>query len=311
MVRAIHDGHGRHLAIRVRSVERLEGIKLRNSPIAPIFREPLVDDNQSAQNGVAAATSDVETNRLNGMVEELTLSLEQANKRIHRLQGERSQLTTQLEKRDQQIQELNRELGAYSNSGGRRRHSREPQTTFSGISTTFFASVTEKISTWFSGMQGEARPGLPGIEPALKENGKAPLIAHLTKGNPRPVVVVLLLGLEATELDQLLQSVEKQCASQGAMPLCVVDCDAFEHLRSRSLAFEYVPPAADRDRFDSTLHWDLYLQRRLALIRRKWRPIRTIAFGKTASDVLALWSSSPFEDSELPSMTGQMSAQFE
>ena len=246
------------------------------------------------------------------MVDELTLSLEQANKRIHRLQGERNQLTTQLEKRDQQIQELNRELGAYSTLGGRRRQSRESQGTIGGFSTVFLASVAEKISTWFRGMQSESRkPGLPSIEPASKENGKAPLIAHLAKGNPRPVVVVLLLGLEGTEVEQLLQSVEKQCASQGAMPLCVVDCDAFEHLRSRSLAFEYIPPAADRDRFDSTLHWDLYIQRRLALIRRKWRPIRTIAFGKTASDVLALWSSSPFEDTELPSVTGQMSARFE
>ena len=84
------------------------------------------------------------------------------------------------------------------------------------------------------------------------------------------------------------------------MPLLLTDNDAFEVLRENSIIFEYLPPAEDRQHFDRGLSWDLYVQRRLAIIRKKWQPARVIALGQVAAETLSLWQQSPFEEIPLP-----------
>jgi hypothetical protein len=84
------------------------------------------------------------------------------------------------------------------------------------------------------------------------------------------------------------------------MPLLLTDNDAFELLREHDIIFEYLPPAEDRQQFDRHLSWNLYLQRRLAIIREKWQPARVIALGQVAADMLKLWQQSPFEEIPLP-----------
>ncbi|MGH6919149.1 MAG: hypothetical protein ACREJ0_15760, partial [Geminicoccaceae bacterium] len=74
----------------------------------------------------------------------------------------------------------------------------------------------------------------------------------------------------------------------------------FDLFRARGRIFEYLPPPEARERFAPDLHWDLYLLRRLALIRRKWQPVRVVAFGRTAAEVVQLWRDSPFEATPIP-----------
>ncbi|NJO36290.1 MAG: hypothetical protein HC871_00175 [Rhizobiales bacterium] len=133
------------------------------------------------------------------------------------------------------------------------------------------------------------------------ESGQAsPLGARRGGDLGQPVVGVILLGLGQEDIERLLPIIERDCSSKKMKPLCLVDLDAFELLRTRGLIFEYLPPMEERDRFDRSLHWDLYLQRRLAIVRRKWNPVRVVAFGTVAMKTLTLWSSSPFEDKPLP-----------
>ena len=293
-------------------MERFEQRKLRTGEIARIFPEPEIESRRLVTDSAALSATDQEVERLYGVVEDLKLSVEQAGKRISRLQGERSQLTRLLEKRDQQIQDLNRELGSLANRQQPKRSAAGKGRSLVDLSTSAFSFLGEKVSNWFGRLnQASSASNLPKAELGLSKNGKGPLRAQLAKGDALPVVIVLLLGLDENGIVELLPTLEKECRQQAVMPICVIDNDAFELFRTRSMIFEYLPPDKDRVRFDPTLHWDLYVQRRLALIRQKWQPIRTIAFGKIAKDTLELWSSSPFETTELPGVSGRISRQFD
>jgi hypothetical protein len=64
--------------------------------------------------------------------------------------------------------------------------------------------------------------------------------------------------------------------------------------------FEFLPARTDQERFAADLDWRLFTLRRLALIRRKWQPVRVIAFGRPAVEVVQLWLDSPFEVTPIP-----------
>ena len=140
------------------------------------------------------------------------------------------------------------------------------------------------------------------VEPSSRS--RPPLTTGLGPSAGNPIVAVLLFGLDRDEVERLLPIVERDCSERKMTPLCLVDMDSFELFRMRGVIFEYLPSYDDRARFDSSLHWDLYMQRRLALIRQKWNPARVVAFGTKAMNFLALWSSSPFETTPLPAATG-------
>lgn len=75
-------------------------------------------------------------------------------------------------------------------------------------------------------------------------------------------------------------TVERHCAERDLAPLLLTDNDAFQLFRGRRVLFEFLPARADQERFAAELDWRLFTLRRLALIRRKWRPVRVIAFGR-------------------------------
>ena len=115
-------------------------------------------------------------------------------------------------------------------------------------------------------------------------------------------MAVLVYGMGRTELPRVLDLVERDCDRRGITPLFLTDCDGLDLFRARRQIFEYLPPLEARARFAPDLHWELYLQRRLALIRRKWRPVRVVAFGAEAANVARSWARSPFEDMPLPGL---------
>lgn len=240
---------------------------------------------------------------LQAELDDVKQSLERANKRINRLLGEKSQLSALLEKRDDQIDRLNRELGVQTSlqaaaeaKGGKK------STAFDSLAGTC-VSALKRTRAFF--IQWSGKKEHPGAGRQAATSGKSDethLIAHHGGNAEHRIVGIVLFGLEKDEIERLLPIVERDCSSRGMKPLCLIDVDAFELLRGRGLIFEYLPPEKERDRFDASLNWILYLQRRLAIIRRKWNPVRIVAFGPAAMNMLTLWSSSPFEDRPLPAV---------
>ena len=124
-------------------------------------------------------------------------------------------------------------------------------------------------------------------------------IALVGRGTPAPrVLIAVVIGLDAALLERTLAVVAASSdRSDGAVEtLCLTDCADFELFRRHRLLFEYLPPPPDRERFAPDLDWDLYTLRRLARLRRKWNPVRIVAFGPLAQAQVELWRASPFED---------------
>lgn len=242
-----------------------------------------------------------EVDELRASLQEQKLALAKAERRINRLIGERSQLSSLLEKRDKKIDELNRELGQFQSlkltTGGELRGNSDVWMRIGHA----FTSMFKPFKSFVSEQRGLAkRQGADSAAVDSEGSGKTPIGSRIGDGADKPVVGVLLFGLSEDQIESLLPSIERDCSSKGLRPLLLVDIDAFEIFRACNLPFEYIPPAGQRERFDTSLNWDLYLQRRLSIIRRKWNPAKLIAFGDRATWTLELWSTSPFEGTRLP-----------
>jgi hypothetical protein len=229
---------------------------------------------------------------------ELAALLEERARRAQQLLGERAQLETRLRERDEQIQRLNRELGAAT---------RPPPTAAPP------PPGKARLGALLAGLLGRlhARPQPAGkiataslATPSLVPAPAASLQPFIKDGEARPLIVAIVLGLGRDELPVVLKMVERYCRDRKLLPVLLTDHDGLDLFRSRRMLFEYLPPPAVRDRFAPGLDWDLYVQRRLALIRRKWQPARIIAFGPTAAQTARSWRTSPFEDQGIEALLG-------
>ncbi|MGI9508024.1 MAG: hypothetical protein ACR2QJ_01585 [Geminicoccaceae bacterium] len=274
--------------------------------IERLWIEPGSDRNEPAQDTFIPPTADQSGEQLRVSIDELKASLEEANRRIHRLMGEKKQLAVLLDKRDEQLQRVNRELGGHTPVRQTAVEKDGKARTYLDYGIIFVSRLTDRVSGYISHWR-RANGEATAVSQLDKVSGHSSNALIVCRGDDvrQMIIVVLLLGMDKLEIQRLSQIVEHDCASKGMMPLFVVDTDAFELLRQHRLIFEYLPPAGDRERFDSSLNWNLYIQRRLALIRRKWDPVRIVAFGDFATKTLALWASSPFEETALPAVVGE------
>lgn len=264
----------------------------------PEVRKDEADDRPHLAMPTAA---DQKATELAAAHDELKQSLDKAEKRINRLIGEKNQLSSLLEKRDVKLEHLSRELGKYEFAEDRSQAQHSGPFDVSGRMFRSIGAVLERFGTFVAQWRGPKKSDAINPQTAKSDgHGHTPLIARLGDGIDKQVVGVLLFGLEMDEIERLLPIVERDCSSRGVRPLFLIDIDAFELFRVRGLPFEYLPSADQRHQFDSSLNWDLYLQRRLAIIRKKWDPVRLVAFGVSATETLRLWSMSPFEETPLP-----------
>jgi hypothetical protein len=121
----------------------------------------------------------------------------------------------------------------------------------------------------------------------------------------RPLMAVVI-GLEEALLERALAVVGAGAdrAAGSVATVCLTDCCDFELFRRHRLWFEYLPPLPQQERFAPDLDWGLYTLRRLARLRRKWNPVRIVAFGPIAQAQVALWRASPFEDETIKELIG-------
>lgn len=147
-----------------------------------------------------------------------------------------------------------------------------------------------------TGSSSLARAPAAASEGEVPKRGLLPL--RVAGSKPAAVhVLAVVIGLAEEELEAV---VERTLGDRTVVPVFLTDQDGFRVFRTRRLAFEYLPPPAPRPGLD----WDLYRLRRLALLRRKWQPVRIVAFGSEASALVRAWRRSPFEDERIAALTG-------
>jgi hypothetical protein len=225
-------------------------------------------------------------------VEELERELKQRGRRLQQLMGGRDELRSLLARRDGELCRLNREIGAIEARA-------EPAAARRRVSFAAARRLLDKLGRARAGLR---RPNPASLRPAQPDcrTAERRLVPWLKDRPPKDVLAVVLFGLSEAEIEGVLGVVERYCTEHEIAPLLLTDNDSFELFRTRRVLFEFLPPRAEQQRVASDLDWRLYTLRRLALIRRKWRPSRVVAFGRQATEVMRLWLDSPFEETPIP-----------
>ena len=244
--------------------------------------------------GSELARLQAENLKLDGTTGELLEALDLRTRRVNQLLGERDQLERQLVRAEKALQQLSRELGAAKAPARAAPAARRwPRL------RTLCSQLRATLGRLRSARHARPPGSTVASAGASAGHGVARLVPFAQDGKQRAVMAVVACGLAPEERAGVLDVVARQGAGGDVVPLVLTDDDDFLPLRSRALLFEYLPPPSVRERFAPALEWELYLQRRLALIRRKWRPVRVIAFGRASADLVQLWAQSPFEDPTL------------
>jgi len=223
---------------------------------------------------------------------ELEVMLDKRTNRVHQLIGERDRLASLLAARDAEMLRLTRELGALAE----RAVPAVPR-------SSALLAATNAMLDRFRRFRNAPTPPTPArAAPAATERpAERPLLLpSVQEGPPKAVLGVLVFGLSEEEIEGVLAIVERHCAERDLAPLLLTDNDAFQLFRGRRVLFEFLPARAEQERLAPDLDWQLFTLRRLALIRRKWQPVRVIAFGRRAADIMRLWLGSPFEATPIP-----------
>jgi hypothetical protein len=243
-------------------------------------------------------TQDVSESRQRS--EQLRAVVEKRTRRVQQLLGERDRLTSLLAERDAELQRLNRELGALTvratpavdNSPGLLKAAR---------------AVLDRVrSAREAPRPTRSRAAQPSTPQQASPTGA--LVPWVENGPPKAVLAVMAFGLSQAEIEQVVAATESNCAERDLAPLLLTDNDGFQVFRGRRVLFEYLPAPSDQERLAPELDWRLYTLRRLALIRRKWQPVRVVAFGGRAAEVVKLWRDSPFEATPIPAALNGSSA---
>jgi hypothetical protein len=232
-------------------------------------------------------------------IEELETQLEQRSRRLQQLIGERDQLKALLARRDGELQRLNREIGALT--------ARAAPTQVR--SPALFAAARRLLDGLWQvrGASRRAKGSAPRPHQPAVQLSEPRLVPWAKQHPPKAICAVVVFGLTEAEIERVLEVVERYCAKHEAAPLLLTDNDSFQLFRNRRVLFEFLPPRSEQQRVAPDLDWQLFTLRRLALIRRKWRPVRVVPFGRRAAEVVQLWRDSPFEETPLPSWPGNQS----
>jgi GR25 family glycosyltransferase involved in LPS biosynthesis len=158
---------------------------------------------------------------------------------------------------------------------------------------------------WSDYDPAELRPYDTGIRSATTKIAATSGVTYLQPYSAAPgsadrVIVVFGPDSEDSAI-ALTDMLRQQKASGEIAPIVVIDDMVhIPLLRAAELAFEYVPtPDTYRAVLDPGRDARMMIERRLSIIRRKWRPLRIIALGPLSQERLETWRASPFEQGTL------------
>jgi hypothetical protein len=223
--------------------------------------------------------------------EQLKPALEKGARRVQQLIGERERLTALLAERDAELQRLNREIGALAERAAPAVQGSRP----------FLAAARALLARVWPARRAPVRADLVSAPAETAQQTSERALVPWIKNGPRKAVLgVLVFGLSESEIENVLRIVERYGSERDLAPLLLTDNDAFQLFRGRRVLFEFLPPRSEQERLAPDLDWQLFTLRRLALIRRKWQPVRVVAFGRRAGEIMRLWLGSPFEATPIP-----------
>jgi hypothetical protein len=221
---------------------------------------------------------------------QLEVMLEKRTNRVHQLIGERDRLVFTLAARDAEMLRLTRELGALAERAA-------PAIPRSSA----LLAATNAMLDRFRRFRNAPTPPRAASGATERPSTERPLLLpSVPEGPPKAVLGVLVFGLSGSEIEDVLGIVERYGSEHDLAPLLLTDNDAFQLFRGRRVLFEFLPPRSEQERLAPDLDWQLFTLRRLALIRRKWQPVRVVAFGRRAGEIMRLWLGSPFEATPIP-----------
>ncbi len=156
-------------------------------------------------------------------------------------------------------------------------------------------------------LRSENNKHVPPSEPDVL---KGILIPRSRRGDSPKVLMIMTMGLETDAFAATIETIQSQ-RRPDLEPVIVTDRRDFRLLRRHRLVFEYFPSPESQRRFAPDMPWDLYRVRRLGRIRRKWAPVRIVAFGSISRQYLQELSVSPFEDPSIVDIIGTASSNFD
>ena len=162
----------------------------------------------------------------------------------------------------------------------------------------------------------KGRPVVPpeAVAAPVERPATDALIPRSRRRHYPKVIMTLVLGLdeaalrpllaETTAADPVAAAGDEAPPLRPLEPLFVTDCTAFALFRAAGVIFEYLPGPTVQRRHAPELAWDVYLARRLERLRHKWAPVRIVAIGSAAREVLARQLVSPFSSPDLSTLIG-------
>ncbi|EWY35843.1 hypothetical protein N825_34080 [Skermanella stibiiresistens SB22] len=121
---------------------------------------------------------------------------------------------------------------------------------------------------------------IPPFQPAARVASLMPFSRD--GAEPRPLLFAAVIGLVPAELDRVVALAQRQAEKAGVHVVFLTDCSELTLFRRYKALVEYLPPAGDLAGMADPAEVQLYLARRLGLLRRKWRPVRVLAYGRDA-----------------------------
>ncbi len=170
----------------------------------------------------------------------------------------------------------------------------------------------------------KVRPVMPpeAVVAPVERPATDALIPRSRRRHYPKVIMTLVLGLDATTLRPLLAEItaadpppastgngpgnggEPGPVERALEPILVTDCMDFRLFRDARVIFEYLPGPAAQQRHAPELAWDVYVDRRLERLRHKWAPVRIVAIGRVAREMLDRQVGSPFASPDVATLIG-------
>lgn len=138
------------------------------------------------------------------------------------------------------------------------------------------------IKAFWTGDKPADRSLLP--PPPEGEDGSAP------KASRADFILISVIGMEPTARDQMLDWMVEDCNAKGKTPVFITDDLDLTPWIERRLLIEHLPSLERQANLAPDLGWDLYLNRRLDQIKRKWRSADIADLGQKLDEIKKLGS---------------------
>lgn len=106
--------------------------------------------------------------------------------------------------------------------------------------------------------------------------------------DPPDVLLISVIGMDPAARDRMLDWMVEDCAAKGKTPVFITDDLDLSPWIERQLLIEHLPSIERQASLAPDLDWDLYLNRRLSQLKRKWRAAGIADLGQKLDQISRL-----------------------